>query len=45
MKTASNERRPKNIKRRISQQPLNISSSNFKHKLRGPNWYKKNWSK
>jgi hypothetical protein len=37
MKTTSNGRRPQNIKRKISQQPLNRSSSNFKLKLREPN--------
>ena len=37
MKTTSNGRRPQNIKSKISQQPLNRPSSNFKLKLRGPN--------
>jgi hypothetical protein len=37
MKTTSNGRRPQNSKRRISQQPLNRSSSNFILKLGGQN--------
>ena len=36
-KTTSSERWPQNMKSWISQQPLIRSSSNFKHKLMGPN--------
>ena len=37
LKTTKNGRRPQNMKRWISQQPLIGFSSNFKLKLRGPN--------
>ena len=44
LKTTSNGRWPQNIKNWISQQPIIGSSSNLKHKLRGPNQNQNAWN-